>query len=516
MTSQKTRTISRLAMAVTAICSWSAHGANVVILDNTSTGKLSAVVTNLNTGLGCTKDQALYQKLCNSFKSNELKVMQKNADGSLRVDIGVGNASSTSYQKAGTKDQLAYFTNGTHLFDLDRFRRAADWIGKKATIKIAKGTYGTITWKEFVTAVAAGDTLYGLVRVLVPLELGTTGGTNALGQASTKIYGFCTSTAAGCGCAPTSSSSDIKPGSTMCGTVFPATAQINVRGALMMDFVDSITNTPVSLSELPFAPRDIYLKVNVPINVNAAYDLNADGAMDNMDYISGISDSYTCAAGGTDCSLPVTAAVAFANIPPESLESYRFKNGSALTAAGFNVLPAADKYHLLLPSGYAQGWVDAFNALGIPADEWAAQGFGVPIASGFMTADDIRSDKFEDIPAYLYTGGLVDMHYHVNISGLVYVPQAMELEQKSAAARQYIMGGIIVRDSFFLETGGGITLIGGDPDSYSGALVSATSGVGGQFQRSEPSTLSGPVNATKPGTASNKKGPKFIQVTPTN
>ncbi len=52
--------------------------------------------------------------------------------------------------------------------------------------------------------------------------------------------------------------------------------------------------------------------------------------------------------------------------------------------------------------------------------------------TGTISANDVRNPQFEDIPAYMYTGGLIDMHDQVNISGLVYVPQGMELEAKKA------------------------------------------------------------------------------------
>ena len=130
---------------------------------------------------------------------------------------------------------------------------------------------------------------------------------------------------------------------------------------------------------------------------------------------------------------------------------------------------------MMLPSGYADGWAEAFDKLNITAADWSTipgmtKQFRIPSdASGVMTANVIRSGNFEDIPTYLYSGGLIDMHDHVNVSGLVYVPQGMELEAKvTGITKQYLSGAIIIRDSFYIEAKDGtVTVISSDPLSYS-------------------------------------------------
>jgi hypothetical protein len=182
------------------------------------------------------------------------------------------------------------------------------------------------------------------------------------------------------------------------------------------------------------------------------------------------------------------------DIPQESLDAYAYQVGNTLDpnvaadVVTFNNLSYADKYHMLMPSGYAKGWADAFTNLGITTAIWktlpptstcsGCDKFGAPAdANTTMDANDVRSKGFEDIPAYLYSGGLIDMHGHVNISGLIYVPQAMELEAKSATTRQYVSGAIVIRDGFYIEADNStITVISANPQTYSTAkrTISAT------------------------------------------
>jgi hypothetical protein len=206
----------------------------------------------------------------------------------------------------------------------------------------------------------------------------------------------------------------------------------------------------------------------MPIMVNWAHDLDDNGAMDNMD----LAKSYIAGYADTDI---VNATYQFTDVPQESKDQYQYETGVVLTQTLFDALDPATKYHMMLPSGYADGWAAAFDKLNITAADWSSipgmtKPFRVPPnVSGVMTANDVRTEGFEDIPTYLYSGGLIDMHSHVNVSGLVYVPQGMELEAKDAGiSRQYISGAIIIRDSFFIEAKSGtITIISSDPLSYS-------------------------------------------------
>ncbi|MBN4079138.1 hypothetical protein JYT26_00705, partial [Beggiatoa alba] len=249
---------------------------------------------------------------------------------------------------------------------------------------------------------------------------------------------------------------------------------------MLWDFIDHLTGDPIPLAELPFAPREPYFKVTVPIMVNWDHDATEDGAMDNMFIIKAVSNGQ---AAGPITPVPT---ISFLDIPQSPKDNYLYETGTVLDSTEFATLNEPNKYHLLMASGYADGWADAFDKLNITATTWGSlptatecanysspgctSGLGVPASiSGIMTADDVRNGQFEDIPTYLYSGGLIDMHGHVNISGLLYVPQAMELEAKSTSdpTQQFISGAIVVRDGFYIEAKDNtITVISSEPNSY--------------------------------------------------
>lgn len=471
-----------------------------IILDMTSTVSTIALQGNLSIKAGCGKSATTIGgggvggNALNITNFHTLLRDSTVSPHALRLVIGL-DPSIVSDGNFGTKGQLNYFASGHHLFELNRLRSTADWLsedkdGDQQPDHIAPdagvpyGSYGTITMEQFLRNIAANRTMYGVVRVLVPLEKGTSGSAvNALGQAVTpgSLYGFCKSNVGLCSCAPGSSFTKIREGQTICGITLPANAQIRVKGALFWDFVDGQTHVPVPLAELPFDPRELYFKVEVPILVNWANDQDGDGALDNIFAIKAVS--WGKSAG------QINPVIAYSDVPREARDSYRYATGRVLTAGEFAALNKPTQYHLLMASGYAEGWAEAFDKLNITAKQWealppascvtelghACAKFSVPPVSGVMAADDIRDDRFEDIPAYLYSGGLIDMHDHVNISGLVYVPQAMELEAKDSKAptRQYIIGSVLVRDGFYIEAKDNtVTVLSSDPTSYASAVTS--------------------------------------------
>lgn len=530
-----------------------------IIIDNTPNPGTPGVVTNMATNVG-----GKNFGINNSFDIDGIQVMQRDVTFSphhLVSEAGVNNSASTSYENYGTSGQTTYFANGQHLFDLDRLRRAANWMRVPGGITLPDaalttasppglmtaaipvnqiaasasacavanrglrtagmgtliekpvgschpaGTYGVITWREFLENIRDGRTMYGVVRILVPLQIKSTAGSsnNALNATvlNTTIYGFCTSTADWCANAPTSST-DIKGSAVVGGNnaapaiTMPAisttAAQLRVRGSLMFDFVNGTTDAilgapghPIPLANLPFDPRAIYFKVSVPINVDAANDLTGDGVLDNIAYISGLTSVVTCASFPCTTTIPANTVIDVNQVPQEVVQTYNFQYDTSYTS---NADPAfvtlwntplnlPNKYHMLMASGYVDGWYDAFQELNITAQQWQNIGFTVPsnaTMSSPLTVANIRSSSFEDLPTYLYTGGLVDMHHHMNISGLLYVPQSAEIEQKFSGITMYMNGGVIVRDGFFLEgRAGGITLISSDPQSFSSIKVNAAS-----------------------------------------
>jgi len=491
--------IVKVIVAVISIVYWGSSSAGgpacqtgiaSIIIDNTETSSITGIAGNL--GFRCEKKSSTaiddgYGG--NAINISDFQVLQRvsaaPAADKLQLFVGKSNTTVTEFN-INTVNQFDFFSAGKHLFDLDRLRTAADWITANVTpdAGVPAGSYGTISMQQFLANIANDVTMYGIVRVVVPLEAGNSTSTlNALNQTvlSSSLYGFCTTTTGLCSCAPTDKKKKKKGGSTannlfksivasstICGQTLGAKSKIKVKGSLFWDFVDSVDGHSLALAELPFVPRDLYFKVEIPIMVNWAHDGNDDGIMDNMDLVA----AYTF--GGAD-NTTVTPAFSFSDVPAESKNYYKYTTGSTLTSSLFASLDPATKYHMMLPSGYAGGWAEAFDKLNITADQWKsipglAKPFRVPAGvSGVMTINDISSKGFEDIPTYLYSGGLIDMHNHVNVSGLVYVPQGLELEAKDAnITRQYISGAVIVRDTFYIEADvGTITIISADPKSYS-------------------------------------------------
>jgi len=150
-----------------------------------------------------------------------------------------------------------------------------------------------------------------------------------------------------------------------------------------------------------------------------------------------------------------------------------FHIGLEDSAAG--VRNDGDMLNLLFPSGYMHGWKVALAALDLTASDWnnlldgldfglAAQhaphkNYGDasrPKGSPFNTVEDdgyseaarleleqnmffyvnathssgygLLTEEWQDIPAEMYVGGLLDMHAHANISGVVYTPGPLEWE----------------------------------------------------------------------------------------
>jgi len=134
-----------------------------------------------------------------------------------------------------------------------------------------------------------------------------------------------------------------------------------------------------------------------------------------------------------------------------------------------------DMFHLFHPSGYMHGWKVALAALNMKAADWNAlltnldtglatqhataknhgdatypQGspFNTTIDPGYAMAANLEinqktyfnidatdssgygllTSSWRDIPAEIYAGGLLDMHAHSNIGGVVYTPGPLEWE----------------------------------------------------------------------------------------
>ena len=454
----------------------------------------------------------------------------------LYVGAQHGDGVVESRKLLNASQRLNYFANGDHLFNLNDLRDAADWLSGETDgtpnvetrdtadddlVALDEGTYGTITMQKFLENIRDGKVMYGVVRVLIGLEKGVCEDDcdesvyNGLGLATTQenIYGFCDGDNDHdlCQCAPSNREDltaenhfpSIKTGEELCDDsagepiVLPENAKIMIKGSLLWDFVyyddtvysedsddtgvDDGVYPTIPLGELPFDPAELYFKVEVPVVVNSAYDEDYCGG-ENYSACGGLSissqfvgqvqdiNSITSIYSETGVISPI--GLEFSKVPAASKRLYQAMHGGELTETVYNNLPVADQYHLLMPSGYAAGWEDAFKQLEVTAEEWQGLGFTIPpgtVLTEPLTYENIVDNDNDDVPVYLYSGGLVDMHSHVNISGLVYVPQALELEAVAGPdIRQMIMGAVVVKDGFFIQAlNDSITIFSNDSSSYS-------------------------------------------------
>jgi hypothetical protein len=277
----------------------------------------------------------------------------------------------------------------------------------------------------------------------------------------------------------------------------PSNAQVKVRGSLFFDFVDGQKSYAsgivpgIGLGQLP-SGKELKFNMWLPISVNAGNDRDGDGVMDNLEYIESVSAGVVC-SNPSGPSYPCTYRFKTTDltidpnqVPQEAVDTYnaqfntRFRDSADPSfVALFNKLNLPNQYHLLMPSAYAQGWADAFAELNIGAQQWAALGWLVPaMRAAPLTTAEVRSNGFEDLPVYLYSGGTADLGNHINISGLMYIPQSIELEVSGGGnaaftgTRQYVMGGVIVRDGFELESKQrSVQVISSDPLSFASARI---------------------------------------------
>ncbi|RMD96980.1 MAG: hypothetical protein D6816_18205 [Bacteroidetes bacterium] len=183
--------------------------------------------------------------------------------------------------------------------------------------------------------------------------------------------------------------------------------------------------------------------------------------------------------------------------------------------SAYSALSQKDKFHLLFPSGYERGWMIAMDALDMTLDDWSqlptkaattvgsangstspttyqvawvtkkpslnktdykpfkvpsetldidtyngtAQYQGSPAVTDTDPSDNAVPNVFtkgwEDFPGLSFAGGVLDMHAHANISGMLYTPDSGEIEAKKEkyAAFQYVNGAILIRHGVWLEDG---------------------------------------------------------------
>jgi hypothetical protein len=137
-----------------------------------------------------------------------------------------------------------------------------------------------------------------------------------------------------------------------------------------------------------------------------------------------------------------------------------------IVTAAINI-NAADLSHLVVnnpatyPSGYPPVYAD--NTKNPTNINITSRGY-----SNFMSG--------EDLPAEMYTIGVLDMHGAANISGVLYTPSYMEIENK-AGLTQYIKGSLIMGNGIYYENAAaGTSIISFDSGTLDG--LATMGGVG--------------------------------------
>jgi len=476
-------------------------GFPAVILDNTAADDNWAVITNLGTSTNCNNQDVINDEYCNGivFRADRgtLQVIQNNQSDELTNFVGINNPDSTSLNNNYTsQNELHLFPlDGSHLFPLEKYRETADDLADITATSLPTGTFGTISFEQFINNVALGTPMYGIVRVEVPLKKNHSG-----------RYRFCGESGCTGFCGPIHGET-LEYSKTVCGESITITSKITVYGSLMLDFIDIDTRNAIPLASLD-STRRYWYKIAIPININPANPSVDNTTMETITYAQEVSGSNVCA--GSCGSAANTALLNYDNISQESKNEYLYKIGEPLTRSKFDSLPDDEKFNLILPSGYVKGWADAFRELGISNSTWAnSYKYRVSPYSSTSTISeaDIRSDLFEDIPALISTGGVLSINYHVNISGLIYAPGALEMIQlnKGIPARQYINGSVIAKRGFYIEAigdNGSITFISNNPDNYAKIEVSPKSPVYGKISLFSHESAPSEVLSSLSGSAS--------------
>jgi len=436
--------------------------------------------------------------------------------------------------------RLTYFNKNKPWFDVERLRIAADWLQKNKLLTVSlpdetKGAgatvdnpvTGTMTMRQFLRNVAADQTMYGVVRVLVGFEKDAKTG---------KIQHCSTTNDSGvCDCATDDldeehynaephngtykakigdmichrfeeieaeiedHDNDMRP-DTLCGLNVTANSIIKVKGSLFFDYVyeDNGGIHPVELNVNDGEDDDIEeIDIGMPILVN--WD---DGLTQNQNPVVEGNGTLNPAIAQAIKAISVgntvdETKISFDNVPQSALDAYNYyqhdKNPdfTYITTPGeFRAQPVSAQYHMLMPTGYAKSWADAFNKLHITAAEWenimSDSGSNLPefkaptnTTNTTWTADQFRTETFEDIPAFLYAGGFINIKTNkIFIAGLTYIPQAFTLEvggdelYPGVTATSYFSGAVMVRDGFFIQARkDGLLLMSSDPSAYSKVLT---------------------------------------------
>ena len=121
--------------------------------------------------------------------------------------------------------------------------------------------------------------------------------------------------------------------------------------------------------------------------------------MDKMLYIQSLSANQTPGI--------LNPTIDYTKVPASTKADYQYYTGQELTQLKFGTLDKPTQYHLLMANGYPSGWEKRSRNWASARSEWTSipgvdPPLRMPEGDATITEDDVRSPKFEDIPAYLY------------------------------------------------------------------------------------------------------------------
>jgi hypothetical protein len=131
--------------------------------------------------------------------------------------------------------------------------------------------------------------------------------------------------------------------------------------------------------------------------------------------------------------------------------------GKIVVTAALNINPA-DLSHLnpTVPSTYTTGYPPAYSD---PSKN--------PTNINIVPYGYQNVLPGDDLPALLYSIGVVDIHGPVDISGVVYTPSYMEIENSQKSQTQYFKGSVIMGYGIYYQNNqsGNASIISFDPNT---------------------------------------------------
>ncbi|MEW6323953.1 MAG: pilus assembly PilX N-terminal domain-containing protein [Nitrospirota bacterium] len=126
------------------------------------------------------------------------------------------------------------------------------------------------------------------------------------------------------------------------------------------------------------------------------------------------------------------------------------------------------------PSTYTTGYPPPCGGAGEPVCPWDVDLSGYADCGG-GTVQCQNFGENADLPALMYNTGIIDIHDEANISGVLYTPSFVEIEQKADGNTQYINGSIIAGGGIYIEdrntANAGNTIISFDADALTDLAV---------------------------------------------